>query len=304
MYNRSMMIGRAIESCLNQSYSDFELLIVDDASSDDSVSVAASYADSRIKICQHARNRGPGPARNTAIAHARGLWCVMVDSDFALFPGALKNLFVRTKNAPSDIGNVASSCRWDTGEVTPLPSVPEVPLDYRGYLQWMESLTVSEKLECIRREVFTTNRYPDSRAWEFEFHINLVRRWRVQVTRDVLVNIYTDAPNRITTATGPSAVKRALEDAPDKLVSFESILREHGPVMKECAPRLNDYTIGLAGNLALLSGQRKKGLKYISTAICGRPWSASLWALMCMGIVFGPRTIARGTVLRRQIIGI
>jgi glycosyltransferase involved in cell wall biosynthesis len=300
MFNRSMTIRRAIESCLSQKFPDFELLITDDASSDDSVAVASSYADSRIKIFRHAHNRGPCPARNTAIAHARGKWCVIVDSDFALLPGALENLLARTRNAPPEIGSVASSCLWDTGEITPLPTVPDVPLDFRGYLQWVETLTIPEKLDCFRREVFATIRYPDSRAWEFEFHMNWTRRWRLQVTRDVMVKIYTDAPNRITMAPGSGAVQRMLDDAPDKLASFERILRDHGTIMRECAPKLYNYTVALAGNQAFLTGQRRKGLKYVSTAIARHPLSAGLWGLMCLGMLLGPTATAWANVLRRQ----
>ena len=304
MFNRSMTIRRAMESCLAQTFSDFELLITDDASSDDSVAVASSYADSRIKIFRHAQNRGPCPARNTAIAQARGKWCVMVDSDFALLPGALENLLARTRAAPSGVGNAASSCRWDTGAITPLPGAPDVPLDFRAYLQWVESVTVSEKLECIRREVFEKIRYPDSRAWEFEFHLNLARRWQIQIARDVLVNIYTDAPNRITMASGSSALRRMLDDAPDKLASLEAVLRDHGAIMRECAPKLYNYTVSLAGNLSFLNGQRIKGLQYTATAIGRRPWSAGLWALMCLGLILGPKATAWATVLRRQVVGI
>lgn len=65
-----------IEGCLAQDFRDFELVIVDDGSRDDSVAVAARYADSRIQILRHNRNRGPCPARYTAVVKgARHVGC-------------------------------------------------------------------------------------------------------------------------------------------------------------------------------------------------------------------------------------
>jgi glycosyltransferase involved in cell wall biosynthesis len=163
MYNREDTIERAIESCLSQSFKDFEMIIVDDGSTDGSVSIASRYIDPRIIILRHETNRGPCPARNTGIVRSVGRWCLMLDSDFSLLPGALDNLYERTLIAASDVGNVASSCLWDcswgAGNVTPLPNVPDDVIDYEGYLRWYETLTVPEYLNCIRREVFFEVQY-------------------------------------------------------------------------------------------------------------------------------------------------
>jgi glycosyltransferase involved in cell wall biosynthesis len=302
MYNRSSTIGRAIESCLSQTFTNFELLITDDASIDNSLAIASSYADPRIKIFRHAKNRGPCSARNTAITNAKGKWCIIMDSDFALLPGALENLFIRTENAPPEVASLASSCQWDTGVISPFPRLPDLLLDFSGYLKWVESVRIPEKLECIRRQVFDKIRFPESRAWEFEFHLDLAYRWKIQIISDVLVNIHTDASNRITAATGIGAVGRIFDDAPDKLVSLERILRDYGASMRESTPRLYNYTVALAANQAFLSNRRIKGIGYISTAIFGRPWSIRLWVLLFLGAVLGPRASAWANVLRRQIV--
>lgn len=303
MYNRATTIRRAVESCLSQTFHNFELLITDDASTDESLAIVSSYNDSRIKVFSHKKNSGPCPARNTAIAYARGSWCVMVDSDFALLPHALESLFIRTQIAPFDVGNVASSCKWDTGIITPFPRISGIiTLDFHDYLKWAESVKISEKMECIRRNVFDITSYPRNRAWEYEFHMNLAYRWKLQITHDVLVNIYTDAPNRITMSFGFKAIQRLLDDAPDKLSSIESIIREYGRHMRSYAPKLHNYTISLAANLAFLSGQRLKGFKYVSRAIIRRFWSIDLWILVCIGSLFSSKITAWATILRRQLI--
>ena len=162
MFNRATTIGRAIESALAQTDGDFELLVVDDCSTDESVWVVKSYDDSRIRLLRARPQSGPCPARNTAIAAARGQWCVMLDSDFAFLPGALAALRARAADgAGADVGNLASSCLWDDGARLPSPPRPTVDPGFSrvsGVARYGPA--VSEKLECIRRSVFQTSVMP------------------------------------------------------------------------------------------------------------------------------------------------
>ena len=63
VHNRADVLGRAIRSVLDQLLTDFELVIVDDGSIDDSVAVARSFGDPRIKIIELGKNRGGNVAR-------------------------------------------------------------------------------------------------------------------------------------------------------------------------------------------------------------------------------------------------
>ena len=67
VYNGERFLGQAIESILGQTYSNFELFIVDDASTDGSVDIIRSYQDARIRLIQNASNRGPAYSRNIAL---------------------------------------------------------------------------------------------------------------------------------------------------------------------------------------------------------------------------------------------
>jgi len=66
-FNAEKYIGMAIESVLSQTYPDWELIIVDDASTDGTFRVATGYRDSRIKVLKNEKNMGPGLSRNRAI---------------------------------------------------------------------------------------------------------------------------------------------------------------------------------------------------------------------------------------------
>ena len=80
-YNTEKYIADAIESVLRQTYPYFELIIVDDASTDRTAEVVQSFSDQRIKLIRHTSNKGPGAARNTAIEAARGKWMAVLDAD-------------------------------------------------------------------------------------------------------------------------------------------------------------------------------------------------------------------------------
>ena len=82
-YKRGHVIERAVRSVLEQTHQDFEILVVDDGSKDDTKSVVASLAkdDSRIHYFCHDTNRGAQAARNTGIKAAQGEWIVFLDSD-------------------------------------------------------------------------------------------------------------------------------------------------------------------------------------------------------------------------------
>lgn len=82
-YNRERYLGECIESVLNGHYQDFELIIVDDRSSDNSLQIAHSYAekDERIRVYQNEQNLGDYPNRNQAASYARGKYIKYLDAD-------------------------------------------------------------------------------------------------------------------------------------------------------------------------------------------------------------------------------
>jgi glycosyltransferase involved in cell wall biosynthesis len=88
VYNRAGVVAEAICSVLAQSEQDFEIVVVDDGSSDDPAPVVAAFADPRIRFHRQV-NRGGGAARNAGIDLARGTFIAFLDSDDAYLPGHL-----------------------------------------------------------------------------------------------------------------------------------------------------------------------------------------------------------------------
>jgi len=80
-WNTAKWISESIQSVINQTYCNWELIIVDDCSNDNTDEVVASYSDERIRFLKNDRNSGAALTRNKAIREARGEWIAFLDSD-------------------------------------------------------------------------------------------------------------------------------------------------------------------------------------------------------------------------------
>ena len=90
LYNKGPYIKTSIDSVLNQTYDDYEVVIVDDGSTDNSVEVIKnSFTSEKIRIIQK-ENGGPSSARNRGIQEAKGKWVLLLDADDILLPKALE----------------------------------------------------------------------------------------------------------------------------------------------------------------------------------------------------------------------
>lgn len=88
-YNASKYIEVAVKSILNQTYQDFELLIVNDGSTDDTSEILESFKDERIRIINNLENKGLTYTRNIALQEARGQFIAIMDSDDISYPNRL-----------------------------------------------------------------------------------------------------------------------------------------------------------------------------------------------------------------------
>src|SRR5690554_1467307 len=89
-YNAEAFIAEAISSILNQSFEDFELLVVNDGSIDKTVDVVHSFADPRIRLIHNEKNNGLVYTRNSALDEARGEYIAVLDSDDIAVPERLQ----------------------------------------------------------------------------------------------------------------------------------------------------------------------------------------------------------------------
>ncbi len=128
-YNSEKTLEGAVKSVQEQSFSDFEILIVDDASSDWSFALAhkLSEEDGRIRVLALAENNGAAVARNKGIEEALGKYILFLDSDDAYSPDLLKKVYAKASSSPDVIiwGNVEENLKSDGQIVFIREMIPE-----------------------------------------------------------------------------------------------------------------------------------------------------------------------------------
>ncbi len=128
VYNVQDYIARCLDSCINQSFSDIEILVVDDCGSDDSVQIAREYAarDSRIQIISNPRNLGTFNARLEGVKHASGAYMMFVDADDYLVSDACERIYAKVDACATP--NISESsapltCKSHNEDTNSLPDI-------------------------------------------------------------------------------------------------------------------------------------------------------------------------------------
>jgi glycosyltransferase involved in cell wall biosynthesis len=125
-YNRERYISEAIDSVLASAYPHFELIIVDDGSKDNTVSIARKYAvqDKRITVYVNERNLGDYPNRNRAASYANGEFIMYCDSDDTFLPSTLQDCVSEMLQHPE----VSFGMYWLHSKIAPFVLAPETAI--------------------------------------------------------------------------------------------------------------------------------------------------------------------------------
>lgn len=128
LYNKTNYVEKTIESVLRQSFEDYEIIVVDDCSTDDGFSKVGKFDDSRIKLFRHARNKGLSATRNTAISNAKGSIIALLDADDIWKPEHLENIFIlKNKYAKATIYGTNWIQKIGNTFLEPIRNIPSEP---------------------------------------------------------------------------------------------------------------------------------------------------------------------------------
>jgi glycosyltransferase involved in cell wall biosynthesis len=104
--NRAELLRSAIESVLHQTFQDFEIVIIDDASRDHTPEVVTNFKDTRIKLIRHQVSQGAAEARNTGIMNSSGEYIAFLDDDDEWLPDKLQIQVDLLENSSPEVGAV------------------------------------------------------------------------------------------------------------------------------------------------------------------------------------------------------
>jgi glycosyltransferase involved in cell wall biosynthesis len=135
-YNRLNVLPRAVESVLAQEESDFELIVVDDGSTDGTSAWLATLTDPRIRVIAAERNRGVSAARNRGLEAARATVVAFLDSDDAYRPQRLRRVLEIMDAEPDVVCTLSSSIKqvWDERRTNLVPDVKLSPAAFEWAL--------------------------------------------------------------------------------------------------------------------------------------------------------------------------
>lgn len=195
-YNRAHLVGRAIQSVLNQTYQDFELIIVDDGSTDNTDDIIKEFQkkDKRIKYIRHEKNKGGSAARNSGIKVSRGEYIAFLDSDDEWFIEKLKRQMKFFKNASPEVSVVYTGFIYkdELGGNTCKQYIPKkrcyIYEDILAENCVGTTSTVLIKRKCFEKvEIFDEN-LPSCQDWEM--WIRIAKEYQFDFIEDPLVTYH------------------------------------------------------------------------------------------------------------------
>jgi glycosyltransferase involved in cell wall biosynthesis len=262
-HNRASLLGRSIKSVLGQTYKDFEIIVVDDASTDNTEEVVQSIRDPRIRYLRHEKNRGGSAARNTGIRAAWGQYIAFQDSDDEWLPEKLEKQMEVLAAAPPEVGIVYTAfwrIRSDNKEYIP---GPEIQLkEGRVHRELLKGNFVTTQAVLVKRECFQKAGMFDEtlpRFQDWELFIRMAKHYEFRYVPEALVRSFF-------TEDSISAKPKSL------IAALEIILHKHVEDYKANEAIYFDKLIGLA-NMYRLENNPRKSRQFLIEAItaCRKP---------------------------------
>ncbi len=173
VYNVERFVGAAVRSVLEQTFEDFELLVINDVTPDRSVEICEKFRDPRLRVIHHRENRGLAGARNTGIRHASGDYLAFIDSDDCWHPEKLERHLQHLERDPRVGVSFSRSAFMDEdGTLNRCYQMPRLTDIEPGYYLCRNPIG-NGSAPVIRRQVFDQIRYRDavrdtSEHWYFD----------------------------------------------------------------------------------------------------------------------------------------
>lgn len=197
-FNRQRLVSVAIESVLNQSFQDFEIIVVDDGSTDDTAAAVQSFRSEKIRYIFQV-NKGRSSARNHALSVARGSYITFLDSDDTYLPEKLL-LEVRFLDEHPEVGMVYTSAYCVDEAGTLLRSSYKATVSGWIYkdIAFFKPVTVTLPTVMVRRKVFDAvggfdgrmERFEDTDMWR-----RISKRYSIGAIREPTCKLLTHAGN-------------------------------------------------------------------------------------------------------------
>ncbi len=276
VYNRADTILRAVASVMAQTRTDWELLLVDDGSTDTTLAVMEALTDPRIRVLRHHQNRGAAAARNTGIRAAQGEYLAFLDSDDAWHPDKLATQIAQLECAPDNIRASCTGYRVIDGEVE-MVRVPALLTHQQMYMGC--DLSPGSTL-VVRKEVFATVGVNDegyARYEDWDWVLRYTRQFEMGLVEAPLADIF----------------RGILPSATVVLSGTERLLNNHRDAIDALPARYRRKVLALRWMEVAQSCYRARdfhrGTVYLLRTLAATPWVRPGMYVVLIDAVFGTR---------------
>lgn len=189
-YNRAKTIERAVYSILNQTYQDFEIIIIDDNSNDNTEQIIKEINDERIRYIKNSVNKGANESRNIGVREAKGDFIAFQDSDDEWVKNKLELQIIALEKTNSDVVASGFFRYEDDGTVSTIPEKEIKDEEIATKIMFgnfISTQTVLGKKVCFIDEEFDPS-FPRMQDWELMIRIS--RKYKVHYMNTQLANVY------------------------------------------------------------------------------------------------------------------
>ncbi len=276
-FNRALLLKRAVSSILKQTYQNFEVIVVDDCSSDSTELVLNNFQDKRIKYIRHEKNMGAVVARNTGIRVAKGDFIAFQDSDDEWLPDKLEKQVKAFVSASANVGVVYTSYRLiGDSEVTVYPHLGEAKTEGNIHEALLKTNFVGTPTAMVRKACFEKFGLFDNlpRLQEWALWLKISTEYDFKHVNEILVNAYVQ-PNSISSNL-PALIKARIY----LLQTYFTEISKNSSLLS-----FHYYQIG---TFLCLNKQIREGRKYLVKAALTKPLDSTLLLSLVVSF-FGQR---------------
>jgi len=263
-YNRAEFLRSAIESALKQTFTDIEIIVSDDRSTDHTRSVARCFNDSRVRYIENTGKKGPSAARNAAIMVSKGKYIAFLDDDDEWLPEKLEwQIEVLEKNRPNVCGIYSNLIAIDKLSGKTFFEDPRTEklkgnlLYVLGVCNPVKTTTLIVRKSCLDEIGMFDETISYMEDWDLL--IRLSEKWDFEYISKPLVKYYYHDQGQLT------------ENIEGQIVGKEALFRRYPHIFKKNKKRWSEYLLGLGLQYCQLK-KMKNGRKNILKAIFADPF--------------------------------
>lgn len=286
-YNRAHLLPRAINSVLSQAYQNFEIIIINDGSKDDTEEIVKSFKDKRIIYDKNEENMGLSITWNKGLALASGDYIVFLDDDDELLPDALRTAATKVAElSPKGVKTIwFDSIDFETGRITSRGIDKDSYVSYEDHLCGRVS---GDFWTVIDKSLFANNRF-DERTWGGSAALLWLKIFYQAKVFHVAKTFGITHREHGSTASQDFRVR--IKHKEKSLWVHKIFLQQHGEKLKCLCPSVYGNRLASLGLFYLLNDEEAEGRKALRESLKFR-FSVQSVLLILLSLLLNERQIA------------